>query len=150
MRVKKEKRTIEGESWVEANVFVVKLRDRGLYWNKTWKSTLSWLLLESTVLGGEQISTSLCSSLKSEMSGDLRTKPMFVVLSLCKYELWEFIARSLNFRCSLLPYFQSIRAESISFRQLQLGKLMSPFLWEMRLRGTGKWKKKIGKKTEHG
>ena len=28
---------------MEANVFVVKLRDRGLYWNKTWKSTLSLL-----------------------------------------------------------------------------------------------------------
>ena len=41
---------------MEAKVSVEKLRDRGLYWNKTWKSTLSSLLLENTVLGGEQIS----------------------------------------------------------------------------------------------
>ena len=38
---------------LEAIVIVVKLGDRD-YKNKTWKSSSSWLLLDNTVLGGEQ------------------------------------------------------------------------------------------------
>ena len=58
------------------------------------------------------------------MSGDLRTKPIFAVLSLCKSELSELVLKP-TFDSHSDPIFKELKLLKLSdIRQLELGKRM--------------------------